>query len=70
MEVAYGGRKLKNINDSIVADHNSQIKKASISKNNEIHEIKKKSFWKGFLAGILSSLVGSIIFYYLKNILE
>ena len=57
------------IKDSVIATNHSTVKNV---KNTEINynSEKKKSFWKGFLVGILSSLVGSIIWYGLSNYFE
>ena len=51
--------------DSISADRGSTITNASIDKSN--NKIKKRSFWKGFLVGVLASLVANIIWFFIQN---
>jgi hypothetical protein len=52
-----------NINKSIVADNGSIITNASITINKE----KRKSFWKGFFVGIISSVIASGIWYLVET---
>ena len=65
----------KNVNDStntdiiessIVAGGGSQINGAEINLTQE----KKKSFWKGFVGGIVASVLASAIWYFILKIIE
>jgi hypothetical protein len=54
------------IKDSIVADGESQITGAII----DIAKVKKNYFWRGFVLGILTSVIGSAIWYFVQKIIE
>jgi hypothetical protein len=53
-----------NIENSVVAQHGSQITNVSIDINKE----KRKSFWNGFsIGGIIMSVVASAIWYIIQK---
>ena len=54
------------IKKSIVAQGQSKIKNASIQNSKEIKNIKQKSFFLGFLSGIVASLLASIIYHLIE----
>lgn len=56
---------MKRIEDSIVAEGKSKIKNVRFLKT-----INKSSFWLGFLSGIFSSLIASLIFHYVSKLLK
>jgi hypothetical protein len=52
-----------NIENSVVAQNESQITNVSI----EITREKRKSFWKGFFGGVITSVVASAIWYFIQK---
>ena len=54
------------IKNSIVAQRDSQITGAVV----DIKHEKKKSFWKGFIGGVITSVVASAIWYFIQRIIE
>jgi hypothetical protein len=54
------------INNSVVAQHGSQITNATI----DIAKEKRKSFWNGFIGGIVMSVVASAIWYFFQQVIE
>ncbi len=59
-------QRMENYKDSIVAKGGSKIKNVNISKT----KIDKPSFWKGFISGILSSLIASFLFYLIIELIK
>ena len=57
------------IKDSVIATNHSKIKNVGNTEIN-INQEKKKSFWKGFIIGIISSLIASVIWYIIRLYLE
>ncbi|MCK9611937.1 MAG: hypothetical protein PHR81_00960 [Bacteroidales bacterium] len=57
---------MENYKDSIVAKDGSKIKNVKITRT----KIDRPSFWKGFISGILSSLIASFLFYLLMELLK
>lgn len=53
----------KKIESSIIATSGGSVSNSSIN----MKSIQKKSFWKGFLTGILSSLIASGIWYVISE---
>jgi hypothetical protein len=51
--------------DSIVAKDHSKIKNVIYGKK----RIDKPSFWRGFISGIISSFLASVIFYLILELL-
>lgn len=54
------------IKNSIIAENGSQITRAVI----DIKHVKKKSFWKGFISGVITSVVASGIWYFIQRLIE
>lgn len=60
--------KERNINKSIIADRGGRIEK--VKQDNRIintHNWYKQPFWGGFVGGVVSSLIATIIWYFLMN---
>jgi hypothetical protein len=57
---------MENYKNSVVAKDQSKIKNVKIGNTT----IDKPSFWKGFITGIISSLIASFIFYLIIHSLE
>ena len=57
---------ISTIKKSIVAQSGSQITNAVI----DIKRERKKSFWKGFIGGVVTSVVASAIWYFFQKIIE
>lgn len=55
-----GKSNLPEIKDSIVANDNSSINKATLNKS-KINNFHKESFFSGLAIGIVSSLIATII---------
>ncbi|MDR2954742.1 MAG: hypothetical protein LBV43_06655 [Prevotella sp.] len=53
----------KKIESSIIATGGGSVSNSNIN----IKSVQKKSFWKGFLSGIISSLIASGIWYLLNE---
>lgn len=57
---------MNNIKDSIVANGGSEIRDASINKNFNVKKLKRGSFWKGFLSGVIASLIANLIWHFIQ----
>lgn len=58
---------MNEIKESIIATNGSKIRNANIKTNIQIE--KRKSFWSGFIVGIISSLIASGIWYLIQTYL-
>lgn len=56
--------KMEKYKNSIVAKDHSKIKNIIYGKKT----VDKPSFWRGFISGIISSFLASVIFYFILEL--
>ncbi len=57
--------EINKVKGSIITEH-GDINNPTIN-NNRNKAYQEPSFWKGFFVGFLSSLLASIVFYFITN---